>query len=168
MRSSMGNMSCWEGLIAAVKEFAKRKSQISLIQHAASCITFTEKASLAFTTSLSQMPMEQLSAIRPSGGTSFSAALAKVVELVEQANSHSAIVVIFMSDGKNKYPEDQVANLLKDSNFKKLDSFWAIGFEENSAILRKMADSMKGKGQYRNPKDIDSLINEYIEVASST
>jgi hypothetical protein len=48
----------------------------------------------------------------------------------------------------------------------KIDMFWGVLFGGDGAgTLKEVTDKMGDKGQFRNPTDLNGLVNEYVEIA---
>lgn len=44
--------------------------------------------------------------------------------------------------------------------------FWGVLFGGDGAgTLKEVTDKMGDKGQFRNPTDLNGLVNEYVEIA---
>jgi len=155
----------WNGLKDAVRGFLAKK-QNAFVEHLVSCVIFNSHARIVFHNA--KVSQELLSKIEfTSGGTNFSDALQKVISLVNASNGgDSDIVILFMSDGEDKYPGKEMQQL--SACLSKIEAFWAIGFKGDSATLKQMAAALPGKGEYKNPTNISDLIQQYAEIADKS
>jgi uncharacterized protein with von Willebrand factor type A (vWA) domain len=168
--SSWSMSNHWKGLLEAVHNFAMSKEQFSSVEHVTSCVVFDSTANVV----LREVPLvtKTYDDVKSTGGgTNFAAAMGKVVELVENSPVALPVVVIFMSDGEASFPQKEMSNLM-DTSWDKIESFWVVGFGQGAAVLQRMADTMEKdgvkKGVYKNPKQMEELKGQYMEIAKAT
>jgi len=156
----------WQTLLQAIRSFIKTKMNASSLAHTMSCIVFNSEAQVQVPQS--PLSLSNVNLLRfTSGGTSFQAALQQVTDVLNGCPDDSINVIVFMTDGNGDYPEAQLTELNSFNYLRKVDTFWGVGIAEasNSGTLKKITEAWGNKGQYRNPRELNGLITEYIEIA---
>jgi len=154
----------WSGLLEAVTKFITEK-ETNFIAHRLSCIKFSSKSKIIFENEvLDKKLARHPGLIFESGGTEFSLAVAHIVEILDRYPAYPN-VVLFMSDGRGMFPLNMpdLSKVWKQDNL-----FYAIGFGRNDEFdeLKKMAEHMGG--QFKNPRDIEELVDTYAEIAQNS
>lgn len=163
----------WQTFLRAAKKFAETKrGQDPSVAHLASLVLFSTRAAIAFRdAALTEDLFDDVQIPFSGDKTSFSAALTVVCEMLEKQLSRIPAVIVLISDGDDAFPQKELKKLCEDSIWKRIDSFWAVGFgpQALSGNLLGMAQWMvKGhveKWHFRNPKDFGELVDNYAEIA---
>ena len=149
----------WPELINKMKEILIRISQISKY-HEISIINFSSTAIIECRNKdPNTYNMHELTF--NGSGTSFKNAFSKAFELLteQMIKRKKKQILIFMSDGKDEYPEKEIS-LLQHVEFE----FYCISLVEKNNIMKKISDKLKGNMQFaENPEKYKKICFEILE-----
>jgi hypothetical protein len=168
----------WPYFLRASRKFAESKlTQDPSVSHSVSCITFTQRTAVPFQDQVLYEDLFHSDTLFPQlpftgEKTSFSSALGEASEIIERHTSRIPVVLILISDGDGAFPHRELKRLCEDSVWKKLDSFWAVGFGNKAlhgtlmGIAQYMVKGYKEKWHFRNPKDFTELVDHFDDIAN--
>jgi len=102
-----------------------------------------------------------------SSGTKFNVVFKSALEQLKSITKND-IVLVFMTDGDDSYPKDEMAEIQRYKNsdtFKKLGltfDFYAVAFKCKSDLLKKMAEELGGITYF--PLDEAQLTKNFMEI----
>lgn len=167
-RSMLSNDK-WSELIKSVSNFFDIRSKEGSLNDLVSIIYFSVSATTILENSLIYPNLiKELSDPSYGRGTNFSAALNRVIQIIEGNSSNfQKFGVVFMSDGKASYPKQEI-ELIKAKYLNSIYKFWTIGYgkNENFDVLKQMLRELYGtEKNFRNPTEPIELLNIYVEIA---
>lgn len=169
----------WESLIRAGNKFAETKRiQDPAVSHFTTCITFSESISTPFQDvvmtedffSIHTLPTPYTSSER----TNFSLAMKTVLGMLDKYTSRVPVVIIMISDGDDAFPHKELKRMCEDGTWKKIDSFWGVGFGAKSiqgtvmGMAQWMVKGYRVKSHFCNPKDLTELVDLFEAIAKDT
>lgn len=169
----------WSSFLRAGTRFAETKQlQDPSVAHLSTCILFSETTSLSFHDVVLSEDLFSIHRFPPPFSnhekTSFTAALRVVLGLLEKHTSRVPVVIIMISDGDDAFPHRELKKMCEDGIWKKIDSFWGVGFgsKASQGTLMGMAQWMvKGyreKWHFCNPMDLSELVEQIDAIANET
>ncbi len=162
----------WNDLMKAVQEFLTRRQKLNTNDRI-TIIVFSDFAQIAyFDEKITEVNVNTIEF--PDGGTNFGSAFICVNECINRCrtditNRNHDYAIVFMSDGEDRYPEQELNQLLQahDSVIKR---FWTMSLSDQnssaSQILERINEKMNGSF-YDIETSVD-LIKAYAEIASSS
>jgi uncharacterized protein YegL len=156
----------------AVQEFLTRRQKLNTNDRI-TIIVFSDFAQIAyFDEKITEVNVNTIEF--PDGGTNFGSAFICVNECINRCrtditNRNHDYAIVFMSDGEDRYPEQELNQLLQahDSVIKR---FWTMSLSDQnssaSQILERINEKMNGSF-YDIETSVD-LIKAYAEIASSS
>lgn len=160
--------SNWVALMKSVKDFLKVRSADGSPDDRASIVYFSSDASIVVANSpvcpalISELPPQT------GGGTNYSEALQKVIQIMSQKNdSNLKYGIVFMSGGEAGYPDTEIKSI-KANYLDLIYKFWTIGYGESNdfSILKQICRELYGNEEFfKNPTDPIILQNAYVEIA---
>ena len=164
---SMSGANKWSHLVESVRSFLELRSKQGSPDDLISIILFSVNATIEVSGSRVYPELiEQLREPCFGGGTNFSAALERCIQIIKQSNhSTHKYAVVFMSDGQASYPTKEI-EIIKDNYMNQLLKFWCIGFgNENFDVLKKMLVQLYNNiDNFKNPQDASALAEAYKQI----
>ncbi|CAF0977529.1 unnamed protein product [Didymodactylos carnosus] len=155
----------WQDLLAAVKEFLRRRQDLIGVQDHITIITFTNKAHLVyFDKEIKDVNVDTVQF----GGftTDFCAAFTQVNQCIQnsrRADLDLKYAVIFMTDGNTIYPEQEL-NLLSSTHGVVIKQFWTLALGHAKIdVLNRINEKMNGT--YFDIEESSRLLDAYAEIA---
>ncbi|CAF4006430.1 unnamed protein product [Rotaria sp. Silwood2] len=172
--SNQADLSPWEHLLKAVREFIRIRIQKVYHTDEMTIIVFANRATRIYNREkLNNIDMNRLnmSMLVCGAGTNFSVAFDMLIETLNEIRNNPACnslrhIIIFLTDGDPQvYPTSELERLSTD--FKSMiTDFWAMGLGKyNKKVLQKINEKMQGK--FTDIEKPEDLIETYAEIADS-
>jgi len=165
-----GSMSLdnkWPHLVQSVRNFLDLRSKKGQTDDLVSMILFSVSATIEISKSRVYPELvDQLRAPCFGGGTNFSAALERCIQVIKQFNAPThKYAIIFMSDGQASFPSNEI-EMIKANYMNQILKFWCIGFgDENFDVLKNMLLKLYNNiDNFKNPKDAAALSDAYKTI----
>ncbi|CAF3981550.1 unnamed protein product [Didymodactylos carnosus] len=158
----------WQDLLAAVKEFLRRRQDLVGVQDHITIITFSDKAHLAYFDK--EIKDVNVDTVQFGGNTTdFCAAFTQVYQCIQNSRRVDLdlkYAIIFMTDGDAIYPEQEL-NLLSAAHGVVIKQFWTLALgHAKMNVLNRINEKMNGT--YFDIEESSRLIDAYAEIARTS